>query len=89
MLVVESSSQMVIGMKILSTEKQSFEELIQSVPNHFLKLFEKAGIRPITLECNSDATGHLLREIGQSLQVMVDIFDELPVLDRIMATMPF
>jgi hypothetical protein len=53
-----------------------------------LATFDKAGIRPSSLDCASLATAHLLHHPAKALDVKVECYKELPPLDQIVASMP-
>ncbi len=89
MLAVAAESGFILGMELLSIEKQTFEEMIASVPDRFLRFFDKAGFRPRSLQCASVATAGLLDRPARALGVKVECYEELPMLDEIIASMPF
>jgi len=89
LLAVDADTHMILGFELLTVEKQTFEELIASVPNFFLSLFDKARIRPLSLDCASVATEHLLHQPALALGVKVECYEELPLLDQLIASMPF
>jgi hypothetical protein len=88
MMAVGVETGFIFGVELLSVEKQTFEELIASVPDRFLRLFDKAGIRPLSLDCASVATEHLLHHAAKALGIEVECYEELPMLDKIVASMP-
>jgi hypothetical protein len=88
MMAVDAETGFIIGVELPTVETQTFEELIASVPDRFLRLFDKVGIRPSSLDCASVATEHLLHHPAQALGVEVECYEELPMLDQIVASMP-
>lgn len=87
-MAVDAGSGFILGVELTSMEKRTFEELIAEVPNTFLRLFEKAGFCPKKLDCASLATAHLLHQPAKQLGVKVQCYEELPMLDEIVAHMP-
>ncbi len=89
LMAVRPNTSIILGVKLLSLEKQTYEELIASVPDCFLELLNKAKVRPLSLDCASVATAQLLQEPAKELGIVVECYEELPLLDQIVATMPF
>lgn len=89
LMVADVGSGMIVGFEMLTVEDQSFEALIASVPDLFLKLCDKAKLRPRNIACAACATAALLAGPAQALQCKVKIRKSLPALDALMASMPF
>ena len=89
LLVVDAGSGMIVGFEMLSVEDQPFDALIASVPDLFLKLCDKAKLRPRTLACAGRSTAALLDAPARALRIEAKACHSLPALDAVMASMPF
>lgn len=89
LLMADADSGLVLGLEMLSVEEQTFEEMIAGVPNLFLKLCDKARIRPRTLACSGVSTAELLKAPARALGIKAVAYDSLPELERMLASMPF
>jgi hypothetical protein len=87
-MAVDEESGLIFGVEVMSVEKQSLEALIASLPDAFLRMFLKAGVRPRGLFCASLATAALLQHPATALGVEVECYERLPLLDQIVASMP-
>ncbi len=89
LLVADAGSGMVVGFEMLSVEEQPFEALIASVPDLFLKLCDKAKLRPRSLACAGRSTATLLGAPARALSIKAQAYHSLPALDDVLASMPF
>lgn len=85
----DSKSGMLLGADILSIENQSYEQMIDSVPNTFLQQWIKAGVRPASLRVKSITCFSLLEITAADLDVTIQRCDRLPALDRAIQHLPF
>lgn len=89
LIVVDGGSGMVVGMEMLSVEEQPFDALIASVPDLFLKLCDKAKLRPRSLDCAGRSTAALLHAPAHALRVEATACHSLNALDAMLASLPF
>ncbi len=88
MLVADADTGIMYGMDLLSVEGQSFDEMIASVPNRFLAIVDKAGVRPLSIDCASIATCELLHSPACALEISVECYEALPLMDSILDSIP-
>jgi hypothetical protein len=81
LLVVEPKSHFVIGVSMLSTEGQSYEELITSIPDELLRLCDKHSVSPASISVGSPATQCLLTKTAAALGIPCKLKKRLPALD--------
>lgn len=82
LLVVDSSSGTVLGVQMLSVETTSYAELLASVPDHLLRVFLQAGVKPTAIRTISQRTSKLLANLGKALNVPILLQEELPQLEE-------
>jgi hypothetical protein len=87
LLIVEPGSGFVLGMEMLSTERQTYGQLIASLPDTFLRLCDKHSIRPASIAVTSPLTRALLNATAQALNIPIQKKSRLPVLDAAMDSM--
>lgn len=87
LLVVEPDSSFVLGFEILSTEKQTYDQLIASLPDTFLRLCDRHSIRPSGIAVTSPLTHALLTPTAQALGIHCQKKAHLPALDKVMNSM--
>lgn len=88
-ITAEPSSGYVLGVEMLSVEKQSYQEMIASVPDIFLKQWEKAAIRPASIRVSTITTYSMLEIAAADLNTPMRRADHLPTIDRFLREMPF
>jgi hypothetical protein len=86
LLSVDASSGAVFGIECLGVEDQSHEEMIASVPDTFLRMWDRHGIRPGSIRVASQTAGAVLRRTADALGVPVVLLPELPALDEALAS---
>jgi hypothetical protein len=86
---VEPKSGFILGMELLSVEKQSFEQLINSVPDVFLRQWDKAGIRPASIRVCTITTYSMLEIAAADLNTPMRRAGRLPSIERVMRELPF
>ncbi len=86
---VEPESGFILGMEMLSVEKQSYAELIASVPDVFLKQWAKAGIRPASIRVSTITTYSMLELAAADLNTPMRRADRLSSIERVMRELPF
>ena len=85
---VEPKSGFILGMELLSVEKQTFEELIASVPDVFLKQWDGANIRPASIRVTTITTYSMLEIAAEELNTPMRRYPNLPSIDRVMSELP-
>jgi hypothetical protein len=85
---VEPESGFILGVELLSCEKQSHAELIASVPDVFLKQWDKAGIRPASIRVSTITTYSMLEITADRLNTPMRRAGRLPSIDRVMRELP-
>ena len=88
LLVADAGSGMVVGLKMLSVDEQSFEALIASVPDLFLKLCDNAKLRPRSLACAGRGTATLRGAPARALRIKAQAYHSLPALDAVLSSLP-
>jgi hypothetical protein len=88
-ITADARSGMVLGFDLLSIENQSHAQLVASVPDVFLRQWQKAGIRPASIRVATITTYSMLEIAAADLNTPMRRGHQLPVLDRLMRTMPF
>lgn len=86
-LVVEPSSGFVLGAELLSTEAQSYEQLIESIPDTFLRICNKHSARPNAISVASPSTHALLAPTAEALGIACIQKSRLPALDAALRSM--
>jgi hypothetical protein len=86
---VEPKSGFILGMDLLSVEKQSFEQLMDSVPDVFLRQWDKAGIRPASIRVSTISSYSMLEIAAADLNTPMRRADRLPSIERVMRELPF
>ena len=89
LLAADADSGFLYGMDVLSVDEQSFDEMIDSIPNRFLAIFDKAGIRPVSIDCSTFATCELLHSPACALKIQVKCRASLPMIDAALNNIPF
>lgn len=84
----DPKSGVILGMEILSVEKQSYAELVASVPDVFLRQWDKAGIRPASIRVATITTYSMLEIAADELNTPMRRGDRLPAIERLMREMP-
>lgn len=87
LLCVDSASGSISGMEMLTVEDSSYPELIASVPDTLLRLWERTGARPSAVRATSLRTCLLLGELAEALETPVYRQDTLPALDAALRSM--
>lgn len=87
-ITADAKSGMVLGAELLSVEKQTHARLVASVPDVFLRQWKKAGIRPASVRVATITTYSMLEIAAADLNTPMRRGDRLPVIDRLMSTMP-
>ena len=80
---------MIIGVELLSVEKQSHRSLIDSIPNIFMRQWDKAGIRPASLRVSTITTYSVLEIPAVALNTPLRHHARLPAIERLLREMPF
>lgn len=81
-LSVDRASGFVLGVELLSVEKQSHEDLIASVPDVFLRMWDRHSIRPASLRVASESARAMLTKTAQALGVPLRRERVLPALQE-------
>jgi hypothetical protein len=68
-MAVEPKSGFVFGIELLSVEKQSHEQMMNSVPDVFLSLCDRHSMRPLSIAVDSPSTLALLRPLAGALGI--------------------
>lgn len=87
LLSVDSTSGSISGMEMLTVEGSSYPEMIASVPDTLLRLWERTGARPSAVRATSLRTCLLLGELAEALETPVFRHDTLPALDAALRSM--
>jgi hypothetical protein len=87
LLCVDSKLGTINGMEMLTVEDSSYPELIASVPDTLLRLWERNGARPSAVRATSLRTCLLLGELAEALETPVYRHDNLPALDAALRSM--
>lgn len=87
LLIVEPNSGFVLGVELLSTEKQTYEQLIANLPNTFLRMLDQHSIRPTSIAVTSTITHALLTPTAQALNIPIQKKHRLPALNNAMDSM--
>ncbi len=85
-LSVNADSGFVFGMELLSVEKQSFQKLIASVPDHFLHQWDRHQVCPASLHVATLGSYALLEKTAAALGVSLVLENELPALNDALAS---
>ncbi len=85
---VEPKSGFILGMELLSVENQTFKELVASVPDIFLRQWDKACIRPASIRVKTITTYSMLEIAAEDLNTPIRRFPSLPSIDRVMSELP-
>lgn len=85
-LSVDSESGFVFGMELASVEKQSHEALLASVPDHFLRMWDRNQIYPASLHVSTLATQAMLEKTAASLSIPLVLEDDLPALQEALSS---
>ncbi|KAB2641021.1 MAG: hypothetical protein DVB25_03145 [Verrucomicrobia bacterium] len=80
---------LIIGIELLSVEKQSHRALINSVPNVFMRQWDKAGIRPASLRVSTITAYSLLECTADVLNTPLRRHARLPAIARLLKELPF
>ncbi len=83
---VDSASGFVLGMQMLSTGEQTHESLIASVPDSFLKEWDRNGICPASIHVGTLATEAALKKTAAALKIPLLVKPELPALDEALSS---
>jgi len=84
----DAASGYVIAAEFLSVEQMSHAELIASVPNTFLRQWDKAGVRPASLRVATITGYSMLEQISAALTTPLRRYPSLPAIDRFLDSMP-
>lgn len=84
---VDSRSGMVLGMEPLAVESMDFATLQAGVPAHFLKIWDRAGIRPSVIRVPSESARSALAPTARALGVPLLKEEYLAALDEAMGSM--
>lgn len=68
-LCVDSGSGAILGFELLSVETTPHADLIAGVPDTFLRLWKKSGIKPSALHVTSTRTCMLLADVAEVLEI--------------------
>lgn len=85
---VDAKSGFILGMELLSVEKQTHQELIDSVPDVFLKQWDKAGIRPASIRVRSITSYSMLEITADDLNTPLRRANILPNIDHVLDNLP-
>jgi hypothetical protein len=85
---VDAKSGFILGMELLSVEKQTHQELIDSVPDVFLKQWDKAAIRPASIRVRSITSYSMLEIAAADLNTPLRRADRLPNIDHVLDNLP-
>jgi hypothetical protein len=87
-LSVDAKSGIILGMNLLSVEKQTHKELIDSVPDVFLKHWINANIRPASIRVRSITSYSMLEITADDLNTPLRRADRLPKIEEILDNLP-
>ena len=85
---VDAKSGFILGMELLSVENQSHKELIASVPDVFLKQWDKAAIRPASIRVRSITSYSMLEITAADLNTPLRRANKLPSIEKILKSLP-
>ena len=83
------ASGMIIGVELLNVEKQSYRALIDSIPNIFMRQWDKAGIRPASLRVSTITAYSMLECAADALNTPLRRHAHLPAIERLLRELPF
>lgn len=87
-LSVDAKSGLIFGMNLLSVEKQTHKELIDSVPDVFLKQWINANIRPASIRVRSITSYSMLEIAADDLNTPLRRANRLPHIEKILDNLP-
>ena len=85
---VEPKSGFILGMDMLSVENQSHKELVASVPDVFLRQWDKSGIHPASIRVSTITTYSMLEIAAVELNTPMRRADRLPSIERVLRELP-
>ena len=84
----EVATGRILGVELLSVEKQSYAELIASIPNIFMRQWDRLGIRPASIRVATITSYSMLETIAAALNTPMRRHDRLPAIDRFLENLP-
>lgn len=85
-LSVDSRSGLVLGLEMLSVETQSHAAMMASIPDLFLRQWDKNNIRPASICVSSQTTRSLLLKTAAALNIPLHLRRQLPALEKALAS---
>lgn len=82
LMMVDAHSGHVMGGEMVTTESQTYEEMIHSIPDLLLRQCDKVGVRPSAFHVSNLTTYHLLEKTSRALGTTLELLPELPALDH-------
>lgn len=86
---VERDSGFILGIDMLSVESQSHAELVASVPDVFLRQWDKSGIRPASIRVSTITTYSMLEIAAADLNTPMRRAQRLPAIERVLRELPW
>jgi len=87
LLVVEPTSRFVLGMELQSIESRPHEAIASHVPELFLRICDKQGIRPASIDVASACTAALLKQTATALGIPCKQRRRLAAMDDVLQSM--
>lgn len=87
LMSADSESGFVLGSDLASVEKMPHRDLIESVPDTFLKCCDQHGVCPSEIHVPSRTAEALLRKTAKALDVPLVFKESLPALDEAFGSM--
>jgi hypothetical protein len=82
LMVMEPSSEFVIGCDLFDVEKQPYKTLPPAVVDSLLRMFDRHAICPSGFNLASPVTATLLHNTATALGIRCHVTEHLPVLDH-------
>ena len=85
-LSVDRNSGFIFGMELISVEEQPHEQMIASVPDHFLRQWDRQQLRPTSLRVATRGTHAMLEKTAAELGIPLVLDAELPALQAALSS---
>jgi len=85
-LSVDTNSGFVFGLDLVTVEKQSLGAMNASVPDTFLRQWDRHKLRPASLQVSTLATHAILEETATALGITLTLETELPALQEALSS---
>lgn len=87
LLLIEPGHGSILGAELLSTEQQTYQELLADIPGIFLNLCDRHNLRPSAIAVTSPLTQALLTPTAKALGIPCVKQRQLPALDAAVNSM--